>query len=92
MKIPDPMIASKAISLEIAEMFLPALLVKGAGHIITRYVIGVVSISAILFFSALIPCILSTEIPLKIREMVIIWIERTILTIVIAGATAHIFL
>ncbi len=92
MKIPDPMIVSKAVSLEIAEMFLPALLVKGVGHIITRYVIGVVSISAILFFSALIPCILATEIPLKIREMVIIWIERTILTIVLAGAVAHIFL
>lgn len=92
MKIPDPMIVSKAVSLEIAEMFLPALLVKGAGHIITRYVIGVVSISAILFFSALILCILATEIPLKIREMVIIWIERTILTIVLAGAIAHIFL
>lgn len=92
MKIPDPMIASKAISLEIAEMFLPALLIKSTGHIITRYVVGVVSISAILFFSALVPCILSTEIPLKIREMLVIWIERTILTIIIAGAVAHIFL
>jgi len=92
MKIPDPLIVSKAVSLEIAEMFLPALLVKSVGHIITRYVVGVVSISAILFFSALIPCILATEIPLKIREMVTIWIERTILTIILAGAAAHIFL
>ncbi len=91
MKIPEPMLAAKASSVEIAEMFLPALLAKGA-PLITRYVVGVVSISAILFFSALIPCILSTEIPLKIRDMLVIWIERTILSIVIAGAVAHLFL
>jgi len=91
MQIPEPMLAAKASSVEIAEMFLPALLTKGA-PLVTRYVVGVISISAILFFSALIPCILSTEIPLKIRDMLIIWIERTILTIILAGAAAHIFL
>lgn len=91
MRIPDPMLVAKASSVEIAEMFLPALLAKEA-TLMARYVVGVVSISAILFFSALIPCILSTEIPLKIRDMIIIWIERTILSIILAGACAHIFL
>lgn len=91
MGIPEPMLAAKASSVEIAEMFLPALLAKEA-PLITRYVVGVVSISAILFFSAVIPCILSTEIPLKIRDMLIIWIERTVFTIILAGVVAHIFL
>ncbi len=91
MKLPEPMLAAKASSVEIAEMFLPALLAKGA-PLITRYVVGVVSISAILFFSAVIPCIVSTDIPLKIRDMLIVWVQRTILTIIIAGAVAHTFL
>lgn len=91
MQLPEPMLAAKASSVEVAEMFLPALLAKGA-PLVTRYVVGVVSISAILFFSAVIPCIVSTDIPLKIRDMLIVWVERTILTIIIAGAAAHMFL
>ena len=91
MQLPEPMLAAKASSVEIAEMFLPALLAKGA-PLITRYVVGVVSISAILFFSAVIPCIVSTDIPLKIRDMLIVWVQRTILTIIIAGSVAHLFL
>lgn len=91
MKLPEPLLAAKASSVEIAEMFLPALLAKGA-PLITRYVVGVVSISAILFFSAVIPCIVSTDIPLKIRDMLIVWVQRTILTIIIAGGVAHAFL
>ena len=91
MQLPEPMLAAKASSVEIAEMFLPALLAKGA-PLITRYVVGVVSISAILFFSAVIPCIVSTDIPLKIRDMLVVWVQRTILTIIIAGSVAHIFL
>ncbi len=86
--IPEPMLAAKASALEIAEMFLPALLVKGSA-IMTKFVIGVVSVSSILFFSASIPCIVSTEIPIKLSEIIVIWIERTIATILIAGALAH---
>lgn len=87
LKIPDPMLAAKASALEIAEMFLPALLVAGA-DMITKYVIGVVSVSSILFFSASIPCILSTEIPITLSEILIIWIERTIFTILLATPVA----
>ncbi len=87
LQIPEPMLAAKAASLEIAEMFLPALLVTGSS-IITKFVIAVTSISSILFFSASIPCILSTEIPISIREIIIIWIERTILTLIIATPVA----
>ena len=87
-RVPDPMLAAKASGLEIAEMFLPALLVAGS-DIITKYVIGVVSVSSILFFSASIPCILSTEIPISLKEILIIWAERTILTILIAAPLAY---
>lgn len=87
-RVPDPMLAAKASGLEIAEMFLPALLVAGS-DIITKYVIGVVSVSSILFFSASIPCILSTEIPISLKEILIIWAERTALTILIAAPVAY---
>ncbi len=91
LQIPEPMLIAKASSLEVAEMFLPALLVKEAA-LLGRYVIGVVSVSAVLFFSASIPCIMSTEIPLSIKDIVIVWIQRTIFSLIIAAAVGHLFL
>ncbi|MDQ0268435.1 YjiH family protein [Cytobacillus purgationiresistens] len=90
-QLPEPMLAAKASAVGIAEMFLPALLVTEAA-LVTRFVIGVVSISGIIFFSALVPCILSTDIPLSIAQMVIIWIERIILSILIVTPIAFIIL
>jgi len=79
----DAHLVAKAASMSIAEMLLPAALVIDS-NLVTRYVIGVVSISEILFFSASIPCIISTEIPISIKNMIIIWFERVVLTLLIA--------
>nr|WP_027623002.1 YjiH family protein [Clostridium lundense] len=87
LQIPEAMLTSKAAAVGIAEMFLPALIVKDA-PIVTRFIIGVTSISSILFFSASIPCIMSTEIPLKLSDVVIIWFERTLLTIILVTPIA----
>jgi nucleoside recognition membrane protein YjiH len=89
LQIPEPMLAAKASAIEIAEMFLPAMLVTEA-PMVTKFVIGVVSVSAIVFFSALIPSIMSTEIPISLRKLVVIWIQRTILTLIIVAPIAHI--
>lgn len=90
-QLPDAMLAAKASAIHIAEMFLPALLVVEA-ELITKFVIAVLSVSSILFFSALIPCILSTDIPVSIPKLLIIWFERTVLTILIATPIAYLLL
>lgn len=89
LQLPEPMLTAKAVSLSIAEMFLPAMLVTEAA-LITKFIVAVVSISAILFFSAVIPVILSTDIPLSIRQMIIIWFERVVLTLIIVTPIAFI--
>ncbi|OQP00990.1 histidine transporter [Geobacillus sp. 44C] len=91
LQIPEPLLAAKASAIEIAEMFLPALLVTEA-PLVTKFIIAVVSISAILFFSAVIPCILATEIPISIPKLLVIWAERTILTLIIATPIAYLLL
>lgn len=87
-RIPEPLLAAKAVSLSIAEMFLPALLVTET-PIITKFVIAIVSVSEILFFSASIPVIMATDIPLTIKDFIIIWIERVVLSILIAAPILH---
>ncbi|MCD1280188.1 YjiH family protein [Psychrobacter sp. CCUG 69069] len=83
--LPEPLVAAKGMSAGLAEMFLPALLLSEA-DILTRYVAGVISISSVLFFSAMIPCVLATEIPVSVGKMVIIWFERVVLSILLAAA------
>lgn len=88
-QLPEPELGGKAAAMGIAEMFLPATAVAGSDSMVLKFVIGVVAVSAIIFFSALVPCVLATKIPVKLSHLVIIWFERVALTIVIATPIAH---
>lgn len=87
MGIAEPLLVAKASAVGIAEMFLPALLVTGEA-LAVKFVIAVVSVSQIIFFSALVPCVVATEIPISIPKMVVIWFERVLLSLVLAIPTA----
>lgn len=86
-QLPEALLAAQALATSIAEMYLPCAFVVEAS-LATRYVVAVGCISELLFFSAVIPCILSTSIPIKIPQMLLIWVERVILSILLAGALA----
>jgi nucleoside recognition membrane protein YjiH len=85
------MLAGKALAAGLAEMFLPAILLKDA-DLLVRFVAAVVSVSSVLFFSASIPCILATKIPLSVRHLVLIWLLRTVLGILLAAGIGHLAL
>ena len=83
----DPMLAAKSLASGLAEMFLPAILLKEA-DIGLKFVAAVVSVSQVLFLSASIPCVLATSIPLSFRDLIVIWYIRTGLSILIAAPVA----
>jgi len=91
LQLPEPMLIAKASALGIAEMFLPALLVTES-VLIVKFVVAVVSISGIIFFSAFIPCVVSTEIPISIPQLVMLWVVRVILTLIIVTPIAYLIL
>lgn len=80
--IPDQALLAKASAISIIEMFLLSLLVAKAA-LSTKFVVGVVSVSAIIFFSALVPCILATEIKIPVWKLIVIWFIRVVLTLLI---------
>lgn len=90
MQLPEPLLAAKAAALGISEMFLPALLVAEASMPV-KYVIGVVSVSQIIFFSALVPSLAATEIPLSIPKLLVIWAERVLLSLILAIPVGLVF-
>ena len=91
-QMPEPVLAGKAISLGLVEMFLPAIQVAGVDSVVTRFVVAVVSVSQIIFFSAMVPCIMATDIPMKLWHLVVIWAQRVVLTILLAAPVAHLLL
>jgi nucleoside recognition membrane protein YjiH len=91
LQIPEPLLAAKAAAINLIDMFLPSLIVLEAS-LHTRFIIGSLSISTILFFSALIPCILSTEIPIKMSHILSIWFIRTVLSLIIMTPLAFLFI
>ena len=54
----------------------------------SKCVVAVVSVSAILFFGGSIPCIFATNIKIKTWQILVIWFERTVLSIMLAGIVA----
>lgn len=86
-RLPEPMLAAKAMAAGLAEMFLPAILLKEAA-MSTKFVAAVVSVSQVLFLSASVPCILATSIPLGLRDLLVIWFQRTVLSILLTAPIA----
>lgn len=86
-QLPDTMLAAKSMASGLAEMFLPAILLADA-DISLRFVAAIVSVSQVLFLSASIPCILATSIPLRMRDLLVIWYLRTGLSILVAAPVA----
>ena len=89
LQIPEPQLAATASALGVAEMFLPATLVAGAESEVLRLVIAIVSVSQVIFFSAVVPAILATGLPIKVWQMVVIWAQRVILSLIIATPLAY---
>ena len=87
--LPEPGRVGEAAAMGLAEMFLPATAVADSGSMEVKFVIGVVSVAAIIFFSALVPCIMATKIPLKMSHLVIVWFERVALTILLAAPVSY---
>jgi len=88
--LPDAEIVAPAVLVGIAEMYIPALLVRDAS-IQARFFIAVLSISQLIFFSAVAPMMIDMfrKIPIRARELVAIFLMRTAVLIpVLAGVTA----
>jgi len=84
----QPMVVAGAVSSGLAEMFLPAVLLKDA-DVLVKFVTAIVSVSSVLFLSASIPCVLATQIPLRLRDLLLVWLQRTLLSLAFSIPLAY---
>ena len=79
----EPLLTAKALALGIAEMFLPAVLVTKLSFEV-KMLVAITCVSEVLFFSASIPCMMATDIPISFKDYLIIWFERVVLSILVS--------
>ncbi len=84
----EAVMMGKSCAISLAEMFLPANIVAGASPA-ARYVTAIVCVAEILFFSASIPCVLGTDIDISLKDILIIWAERIVLSLLLASLTVR---
>jgi len=85
--LPEHRTVAKACCMVLGEMFVPNMVVSSLPEA-SKYVVAVVSVSAILFFGGSIPCVLAADTKLKMWQILVIWFERSILSIILAGMVA----
>ncbi|MCP3944181.1 MAG: YjiH family protein [Desulfobacteraceae bacterium] len=90
--LPDAKLIAPATVAGIAEMYIPALLVKDAA-LSARFFIAVLSISQLIFFSSVGPMMLDMfqEVPVKFYELISLFFIRTLILIPIVAGLTHLY-
>ncbi|MDT8860164.1 YjiH family protein [Alkalihalobacillus sp. MEB130] len=89
LQIPEAHAAAPAMIVGFADMFLPAVIGSGIESELTRFVIGVMSLTQLIYMSEIGILLLKSKIPISLLQLFIIFLQRTIITLPIAAAMAH---
>lgn len=88
--VPDANAAASTIIVGFVDMFTPSILIAGAGaSAMTRFIIAVVSVTQVLYISEIGGLILASKLPVSLLEMFVIFLERTVISLVIVCPLAH---
>lgn len=90
--LPGAEVAGPAIVVGFADMFLPSILVSGLEFEITRFVIGALSFTQLIYMTETGAVILRSEIPLGLKDLFIVFLERTLITLPIVILLANLLI
>lgn len=90
MQVPEAGEAAQTMVVGFADMFLPAVIGSGIESELTRFVIACVSVTQLVYMSELGGLLLGSKLPLNLKDLIIIFLLRTIITLPIAVIAAHI--
>ena len=89
MHIPEAKAAAPAFLVGFADLYLPAVIGKSIESEMTRFIIACVSITQIIYMTEVGTLIIKSKIPLEIGELFLIFLLRTVITLPIITAIAH---
>lgn len=89
LQIPEAMAASQTLVAGFADMLLPSVLASGIESELTRFVIASVSVCQLIYLSEVGALLLASKIPVNLKELFIIFIQRTLITLPVIALIAH---
>lgn len=89
LQIPFAEEASSTIMIGFADMFLPAILGSGIESELTRFVIAALSVSQLIFISEVGGVLLGTKIPITMKDLFILYLLRTFISLPVIAGIAH---
>jgi nucleoside recognition membrane protein YjiH len=87
--LPEAATAAPATLVGFADMFLPAVLLTAVESELTRFVLGCLSLTQLVYMSEIGVLILKSSIPLSLGELAAVFALRTALTLPIIAGMAH---
>ncbi|WP_199251087.1 YjiH family protein [Grimontia hollisae] len=87
--IPEAVAASETMLVGIADMFIPAVLAANIDSDMTRFVVASLSVTQLIYMSEVGALLLGSKIPVKLWELVMIFILRTLVTLPVIAGVAH---
>ncbi|MBP8079064.1 YjiH family protein [Aeromonas caviae] len=89
LQLPEAEAASKTIMVGFADMFIPAVLASTIESDITRFVIAAMSVTQLIYMSEVGALLLGSKIPVKLWELFVIFLLRTLVTLPVIAGVAH---
>lgn len=89
LQVPEAEKAAQTMVVGFADMFLPAVIGSGIESEMTRFVIAGVSVTQLIYMSELGGLLLGSNLPLKIKDLILIFLLRTVITLPIIVAAGH---
>lgn len=90
--IPEAMQAAPATLTGFADMFIPPLMLANITSLKTRFIVGGATLLQLIYMTEVGVIILESDVPLDFKDLVIIFLERTVLALLIVTGLSAIFM
>lgn len=90
LQVPEAAEASKTMIVGFTDMFTPSIIAaESITSAMTRFIVAVVSVTQLIYLSEVGGLILGSKLPVKLWELFVIFLERTIISLLIVCPLAH---
>ncbi|WP_018922177.1 YjiH family protein [Salsuginibacillus kocurii] len=89
MNVPEASAAAETMLIGFADMLLPAIIGGDIESEMTRFIIGCLSVSQLIYLSEVGGVLLASKLPVRFIDLVIIFLQRTIITLPVIVLVAH---
>ena len=90
LRIPEAVQASQTLVVGFADMFIPSVLASSIESEMTRFIIAATSVTQLIYMSEVGGLLLGSKIPVNLKDLIIIFIQRTLVTLPIITLIANI--